>query len=126
MDDGYPCIDGPELTVAGDSVRDNMAIAMCFMKHKYGGPDIDRLLLYYPVTNSCFNSFLPDTMIINGQADVLRDEGEAFGEKLRLAGGEGNSSPGTGDHLRFCHVKCTGSDKCLPRCHGCPHSVAEP
>lgn len=29
---------------------------------------------------------LPDTMIINGQADVLRSEGEAFAEKLRCAG----------------------------------------
>lgn len=29
---------------------------------------------------------LPATMIINGQADVLRSEGEAFGEKLRCAG----------------------------------------
>lgn len=28
----------------------------------------------------------PETMIINGQADVLRSEGEAFGERLRLAG----------------------------------------
>ena len=28
---------------------------------------------------------LPDTMIINGQADVLRSEGEAFAQKLRLA-----------------------------------------
>lgn len=31
-------------------------------------------------------SKLPETMIINGQADVLRSEGEAFGEKLRNAG----------------------------------------
>ena len=31
---------------------------------------------------------LPDTMIINGQADVLRSEGEAFGERLRCAGVE--------------------------------------
>ncbi|MCI8408529.1 MAG: alpha/beta hydrolase [Lachnospiraceae bacterium] len=31
---------------------------------------------------------LPETMIINGQADVLRSEGEAFGEKLRCAGVE--------------------------------------
>ena len=28
---------------------------------------------------------LPQAMIINGQADVLRSEGEAFGEKLRSA-----------------------------------------
>ncbi len=31
---------------------------------------------------------LPEAMIINGQADVLRSEGEAFGEKLRCAGVE--------------------------------------
>lgn len=31
---------------------------------------------------------LPDTMIINGQADVLRSEGEALGERLRRAGVE--------------------------------------
>ena len=31
---------------------------------------------------------LPDTMIINGQADVLCSEGQAFGERLRCAGVE--------------------------------------
>lgn len=31
---------------------------------------------------------LPDTMIINGQADVLRSEGESFGKRLRCAGVE--------------------------------------
>lgn len=29
---------------------------------------------------------LPETMILNGEADVLRDEGEMFAEKLRIAG----------------------------------------
>lgn len=43
-----------------------------------------KLLLYYPVTNACFNTpsyrqfavnyYFPETMIINGQADVLRSE----------------------------------------------------
>lgn len=123
------------LTVAGDSVGGNMAIVMELMAQMRDGPCIDKLLLYYPVTNACFdtpsyrqfavNYYLyregmkwfwqqyapcaedrnevtasplradvdclknfPDTMIINGQADVLRSEGEAFGEKLRLAGVE--------------------------------------
>lgn len=121
------------LTAAGDSVGGNMAIAMALMAKARGGPRIGKLLLYYPVTNACFDTpsyrqfatdyylyragmqwfwrqyapsaadrnqitasplrasldelrGLPDTMIINGQADVLRSEGEAFGEKLRRAG----------------------------------------
>ncbi len=123
------------LTVAGDSVGGNMAIAMVLMASRRNGPDIHKLLLYYSVTNACFdtpsyrqfavNYYLyragmqwfwqqytacladrnqitasplradlnclktfPDTMIINGQADVLRSEGEAFEKKLRCAGVE--------------------------------------
>lgn len=123
------------LVVAGDSVGGNMAIAMALLAEERKGPDIAKLLLYYPVTNAyfdtpsyrqfsmgyylyragmkwfwnqyttseadrrqitasplradpqCFEDF-PPTMIINGQADVLRSEGEAFGEKLRSAGVE--------------------------------------
>lgn len=123
------------LVVAGDSVGGNMAIAMVLLAEERKGPDIAKLLLYYPVTNAyfdtpsyrqfsmgyylyragmkwfwnqyttseadrrqitasplradpqCFEDF-PPTMIINGQADVLRSEGEAFGEKLRCAGVE--------------------------------------
>lgn len=121
------------LTIAGDSVGGNMTIAMALMAKQRNGPKIQKQLLYYPVTNACFDTFtyrrfaenyylyragmkwfwnqytsceadrnhitasplcacidclrgLPDTMIINGQADVLRSEGEAFGEKLRRAG----------------------------------------
>lgn len=120
------------LTVAGDSVGGNMAISMALMSNMRNGPDIHKLLLYYPVTNACFDTKsyrqfavnyylyregmqwfwqqyapfikdrnkitasplrasidclknLPQTMIINGQADVLRSEGEAFSEKLRNA-----------------------------------------
>ena len=121
------------LTVAGDSVGGNMAIAMEFMAKERKGPYIQKLLLYYPVTNAyfCTDSYLefakdyylyregmmwfwnqyttsererneitasplrataeqlknlPQTMILNGEADVLRDEGEAFARKLRDAG----------------------------------------
>lgn len=123
------------LTVAGDSVGGNMAVAMVLMSAMRHGTDIHKLLLYYPVTNACFDTpsyhkfavdyylyregmkwfwrqyttsveerkqitasplragmdclkCFPPTMIINGQADVLRSEGEAFGEKLRCAGVE--------------------------------------
>lgn len=128
-------INCPTLTVAGDSVGGNMAIAMALMSAMRQGTNIYKLLLYYPVTNACFDTpsycqfavdyylyregmkwfwrqyttsmedrnqitasplradkdclkCLPQTMIINGQADVLRSEGEAFGEKLRCAGVE--------------------------------------
>lgn len=123
----------PAFTVAGDSVGGNMAIAMALMSAERRGPCIHKMLLYYPVTNACFDTpsyrqfavdyylyregmkwfwrqytdsmeerkrvtasplragidclkTFPQTMIINGQADVLRSEGEAFGEKLRCAG----------------------------------------
>ncbi len=123
------------LSVAGDSVGGNMAIAVALMSAMRNGPCIHKLLLYYPVTNACFDTpsyrqfavnyylyregmkwfwrqyttsmeernqitasplrasldclkCLPQTMIINGQADVLRSEGESFGEKLRCAGVE--------------------------------------
>ena len=121
------------LTVAGDSVGGNMAIAMTLMAKERMGPYIQKQLLYYPVTDACFctesylqfaegyylyregmrwfwNQYtmsdcdrneitasplrakteqlrnLPETMILNGEADVLRDEGEAFARKLRDAG----------------------------------------
>lgn len=129
----FPGADCAPLTVAGDSVGGNMAIAMVLMSVMRNGPCIQKLLLYYPVTNACFDTpsycqfavdyylyregmkwfwqqytacaedrnqitasplradvdclkCFPPTMIINGQADVLRSEGEAFGEKLRCAG----------------------------------------
>ncbi len=129
----YPDVDRLPLVVAGDSVGGNMAVAMALLAEERGGPEIQKLLLYYPVTNACFDTTsyrrfangyylyregmrwfwqqytacpadrrritaspllagpdqlrrLPPTMIINGQADVLRSEDEAFGEKLRRAG----------------------------------------
>lgn len=131
----FPDIDRRTLTVAGDSVGGNMTIAMTLMAKMRGGPYIQKQLLYYPVTNACFDTpsyckfavdyylyragmqwfwqqytsceaersqitasplradtqilkGLPEAMIINGQADVLRSEGEAYAEKLRCAGVE--------------------------------------
>ncbi len=122
------------LIVGGDSVGGNMAIALSILS-KYNGPKINKLLLYYPVTDDNFNNFsyqrfandyylykdgmkwfwnnyepnikrrsnilatplkanieqlnnLPQTLIINGEADVLRDEGIAFANKLRQAGND--------------------------------------
>lgn len=110
-----------------------MAIAMTLMTKYRQGPYIQKQLLYYPVTNACFNTEsycrfargyylyrkgmmwfwdqysrcpsdrtqitasplrasvkqlkgLPDAMILNGEADVLRDEGEAYANRLRKAG----------------------------------------
>lgn len=132
---GNDCPRYDSLTVAGDSVGGNMAIAMALMADRFHGPRIQKLLLYYPVTDACFDTpsycefatdyylyregmmwfwdqytgcmadrgritasplradtecfrRFPPTMIINGQADVLRSEGEAFAEKLRCAGVE--------------------------------------
>lgn len=130
-----PDLNPNTLTVAGDSVGGNMAIALALMAKMRKGPNIHKQLLYYPVTNACFDTpsyrqfavnyylyragmqwfwnqyttceaernqitasplragidclkDMPQTMIINGQADVLRSEGEAYGEKLRRAGVE--------------------------------------
>ncbi len=44
------------LTIAGDSVGGNLAIAVCLLSKFRNGPTIQKQLLYYPVTNACFNT----------------------------------------------------------------------
>lgn len=125
--------DEGNLTVAGDSAGGTLAIDMALLAKANCGPKIRRLLLYYPVTDACFDTQsycmfsngyylyrdgmkwfwdqyipcvqdrcqilasplqaneaqlrgMPEMMILNGEADVLRDEGEAFARKLRGAG----------------------------------------
>lgn len=49
-------INKESLTVAGDSVGGNMAVAMAFMSNMRCGIEIHKQLLYYPVTNACFRT----------------------------------------------------------------------
>jgi acetyl esterase len=126
-------LDPTRLTVAGDSVGGNMAIAVTLMAKARGGPAIERQLLFYPVTDAAFDTGsylqfatghflrrdammwfwdqyttdpkqraeitasplratteqlrgLPQALVITAEADVLRDEGEAYANKLREAG----------------------------------------
>ena len=121
------------LTVAGDSVGGNFATILTILSKYRNGPYIQKQLLYYPVTNACFDTLsynqfsdgyylyrdgmiwfwnqyidnnrdryditasplrasteqlrlLPEAMIINGEADVLHDEGQAYASHLCRAG----------------------------------------
>jgi acetyl esterase len=126
-------LDSSRLAVAGDSAGANMAAAVTLLAKERGEPRISFQVLFYPVTDSNFdtpsyhefatnyfltreamkwfwNHYLPDenlrkeptaspllasidqlkklppALIITGECDVLRDEGEAYGHKLMEAG----------------------------------------
>jgi acetyl esterase len=126
-------LDVERLAVAGDSVGGNMAAAVTLLSRERGEPDIRLQLLFYPVTDTAFDTAsyhqfaegyhlrrdammwfweqytrhpserkeitvsplrasiaqlqgLPPALIITAEADVLRDEAEAYANKLRQAG----------------------------------------
>jgi acetyl esterase len=126
-------LDGKRLAVAGDSVGGNMTAAVTLLAKERGGPTIRHQVLFYPVTDSAFDTGsyerfadgpwltrtamkwywdnyapdvskradptasplrasldqlrgLPPALVITSEADVLRDEGEAYAGRLRAAG----------------------------------------
>ena len=121
------------VAVAGDSAGGNMATAVALLAKQRGGPKLRFQVLFYPVTNSQFdtpsynlfgdgpwltrpamqwfwNAYAPDSearknitaspllatledlsqlppaLIITAENDVLRDEGEAYADRLGQAG----------------------------------------
>lgn len=126
-------VNSSRLAVAGDSVGGNMATVVALLAKERGGPQIKFQLLFYPVTDTNFETTsyltyqngywltrdamkwfwsnyltnqtnandptvsplhaslqqlkgLPPALIINGENDVLRDEGQAYALKLLEAG----------------------------------------
>ncbi len=126
-------VNSSHLAVAGDSVGGNMATVVALLAKERGGPSIKFQLLFYPVTDTNFetqsyltfqNGYwltrdamkwfwsnyltnqtnltdptvsplhaslqqlhgLPPALVINGENDVLRDEGQAYALKLLEAG----------------------------------------
>lgn len=126
-------VDSSRLAVVGDSVGGNLTAALTLLAKERGGPSIRFQVLFYPVTDSNFDtssyrkyaegywltregmkwfwdnytsnetnrkeptvsplqasieqlSGLPPGLLINGENDVLCDEGEAYALKLLRAG----------------------------------------
>ncbi|GGA46504.1 alpha/beta hydrolase [Paenibacillus physcomitrellae] len=126
-------LDPSRITAAGDSVGGNMTAALTLMAKDRKGPEIQKQMLFYPVTDASFDTDsyhqfstgyflrrdgmqwfwdqyttdpaqraekyasplrasvdelkgLPEALVITAEADVLRDEGEAYAAKLREAG----------------------------------------
>jgi acetyl esterase/lipase len=96
-------VNSSRLAVVGDSVGGNMAAALTMLAKERGEPPIRFQVLFYPVNDASFDTpsymtyqngywllreqlkGLPPALIINGENDVLRDEGESYALKLSEA-----------------------------------------
>ena len=131
------------LTVAGDSVGGNMAIAMTLMTKYRRGPKIQKQLLYYPVTNACFDTgsyceFAEGYYLYregmkwfwNQYAPNPRDRSQITVSPLLAACERSlrqspalrrrlrHRGPLPGHDTRFRHAPLPGPDQRLPRRHG--------
>jgi acetyl esterase len=99
-------LDATRMAVAGDSVGGNMTAALTLMAADRGDVRFVHQSLSYPVTDAAMDTGsyepfaegyvlrasderlegLPPAFVIVGEADVLRDEGEAYAARLRASG----------------------------------------
>jgi acetyl esterase/lipase len=97
-------LDASRVTIAGDCVGGNMAAALTILAKQRGDVNFKAQVLFYPVSDEHFDTAryhqfakdyrprhdtltgLPKALVINAEADVLRDEGEAYARNLRAAG----------------------------------------
>lgn len=125
MGDCFPVSSRTTLTVAGDSVGGNMAIDMVLAAiHNLcrgSGSDNRIASARKPGLPEAFSA--DDDYKRTGGCFAQRRGG--FWRKAPVRGCGGNGLAGTGYHSRFCNVERTGSDRCLPYCHGCVNGVGE-
>ncbi len=108
-------LDPSRLALTGDSIGGNMAAAVILLAKERDGPNIIFQVLFYPVIDANFDTpsyqqfatghlarkqptvsslrasieqlkMQPPVLVITGEFDVLRDEGEAYAHKLNEAG----------------------------------------
>ena len=96
-------LDPSRLAVVGDSSGGNMAAAVTLMAKERGGPKIDLQVLLSPIADAT-----PPALVITGECDPLRDEGEAYAGKLMEAG------------VRVIAARYLGTIHALEKLHGLP------
>jgi acetyl esterase len=90
----YPCIDAACATRSFDENAEGYVLHASTMQwfwDQYLGPDGDPADPYASVLHTADLSKAPPALIITAEHDVLRDEGEAYGHRLRDAGVEVSS-----------------------------------